>query len=178
MHQPHNAWVEPYDLFVSYAHDDGWQLIEPLVEYIKQKHLEFSPAGPLEVFFDKRSIPTGRFWEVEIRTGLRQSKMFLAVISPNYLRADMPGRPNWCRREWDEFIRLESSRQFQQGVWPGEAVVPMFIIAPKDIEQSLPDSSRKWWAQMQQRQGVDRRLHFAADALLNVLAHCLPLRQV
>ncbi len=31
---------------------------------------------------------------------------------------------------------------------------------------------------MQQRQGVDRRLHFAADALLNVLAHCLPLRQV
>lgn len=124
------SWDEPYDLFISYAHADGVANIEPVVEQVETEHAGFSPSNPLKVFFDKRSIANASFWEQEIRKALRQSKMMLAFISPDYLRPDTPERPNWCRREWDEFVRVETTRQYTAGVWPGEAIVPVFLVAP------------------------------------------------
>jgi len=62
-----------------------------------------------EHFFDKKSIITGDYWESKIRQGLRSSRLFLAVLSPNYFASE------WCRKEWTEYLRLEHGLSRSEG---------------------------------------------------------------
>ncbi len=143
---------EPYDLFVSYARADNQQgLVTSLVEQIKEEHRLFSPSDPLVVFFDTDSIEFGQPWPEQIRKGLRQSKVMLAIVSENYFKSE------WCRREWEEYLRVEQSRRF-----PGEAITPVFIIAPKDLDArftgataDFPSHARGWWDDLNARPGIE-----------------------
>jgi len=140
-----NSWIEPYDLFVSYAHSDNADgLVTELVRIVAEQHQAFSPSEPLKVFFDSDSIRAGADWEKEIRTGLRQSKIMLAVVSPAYFESE------WCRKEWDEFRIINAAKTY-----PGDPLTPVFVAAPQDLGANITDEIREWWDGITKYQGIE-----------------------
>lgn len=141
-----NAWVEPYDLFISYARKDNEtdaRMVSALVEIIEADFVHFSPSLPLNVFFDKKSILDMQYWQDVLKKGLRQSKVMLAVLSEAYFQSE------WCRREWEEYILVEQARTY-----PGEALTPIFIIAPEALIKIVPPSAKDWWDNVTARNAV------------------------
>ena len=120
-----NEWVEPFDLFISYARkDNDSKMVSALVERIETDFAQFSPSLPLKVFFDKKSILDMQHWQGVLRKGLRQSKLMLAVLSEAYFASE------WCRREWEEYLLVEQARTY-----PGEALTPM-AFGPGSVSRS------------------------------------------
>ena len=117
-------------------------MISAFVEQLEADFLRFSPATPLKVFFDKKSIIDGQYWQNELRKGLRQSKVMIAFLSENYFRSE------WCRKEWEEYILVEQSRTY-----PGEALTPIFIV-PSDLATLVPPSARDWWENVTSRNAI------------------------
>ena len=78
---------DEYDLFISYAHADDRGAhagkVTALVEAIQADYLRVT-GTPLRVFFDTQEIRSMDAWEARILTGLRQSKMMVAILSPSY----------------------------------------------------------------------------------------------
>lgn len=103
----------------------------------------FSPSVPLKVFFDKNVILDGQYWQDVLRKGLRQSKVMIAFLSAAYFQSE------WCRREWEEYILVEQSRTY-----PGEALTPIFIVAPNNLATLVPPSARDWWDDVTRRNAV------------------------
>ena len=139
-----NEWSEPFDLFVSYARKDNEAgMVSALVETIETDFAHFSPSVPLRVFFDKKSILDMQHWQDVLKKGLRQSKVMLAVPSEAYFTSD------WCRREWEEYFLVEQARTY-----PGEALTPIFIVAPEELGRVVPASARDWWDDVTARNAV------------------------
>ena len=134
------------NVFISYARTDNAdepKMVSAFVEKLEADFLRFSPDRPLRVFFDKKSILDGQYWQDVIRKGLRQSKVMLAFLSPAYFASA------WCRKEWEEYVLVEQGRTY-----PGEALTPIFIVAPPDLEKHIPPSARDWWADVTSRNAV------------------------
>ncbi|MFG6158065.1 toll/interleukin-1 receptor domain-containing protein [Halomonas sp. 1390] len=93
-----------YDIFISYAHaDDRDGFISALRDTIEAEVTAFVERGVDVCFFDKSHIRTMADWEeATILSGLRSSRLLLAVLSPNYFLSP------FCWREWLEFTRLGS----------------------------------------------------------------------
>jgi len=107
----------PYDLFISYAHRDNPRgQISELRDAISQDFQKFAGRN-LTVFFDERDILSMADWEKHIAQGLSESRLFVAVLSPNYLAS------TYCRREWEEYVRYEAMRQCL-----GEGIAPIYFI--------------------------------------------------
>ena len=143
--QPKN-WVEQYDVFISYARKDNAgepPMVSAFVKRLEDDFAQFSPAVRLVPFFDKQSILDGQYWQDVIRKGLRQSKVMIAFLSEAYFHSE------WCRKEWEEYILVEQGRTY-----PGEALTPIFIVAPPDLEQRIPESAKDWWQDMTGRNAV------------------------
>jgi tetratricopeptide (TPR) repeat protein len=139
-----NEWVEPFDLFISYARKDNENgMVSALVERIEADFKLFSPSLPLKVFFDKKSILDMQHWQNVLKKGLRQSKVMLAVLSEAYFKSE------WCRREWEECILVEQARTY-----PGEALTPIFIVAPEDLSKVVPAEAQDWWNDVTGRNAV------------------------
>src|SRR5947209_20542650 len=99
-------------------------MVSALVEQIEADFAHFSPSLPLRVFFDKKSILDMQHWQDVLKKGLRQSKVMLAFLSRAYFESE------WCRREWEEYLLVEQARTY-----PGEALSPIFIIAPSELDK-------------------------------------------
>ncbi len=141
---PWNLWVEPFDLFISYSRkDNAAAMVSALVETIETDFAQFSPSVQLKVFFDKKSILDMQHWQDVLKKGLRQSKVMLAVLSEAYFSSE------WCRREWEEYILVEQARSY-----PGEALTPIFIVAPEALSKLVPAAARDWWNDVTARNAV------------------------
>ncbi len=146
------SWIEPFDVFISYARRDNAEpekMVSAVVEELEADFARFAEGLKLNIFFDKKSILDGQYWQSQIYKGLRQSKSMLAFLSPAYFESE------WCLKEWDEYIRLEQSRTF-----PGEALTPIFVIAPQDIEQKLNPAGKLRYEAAVQRNGVVELIPF------------------
>ena len=107
----------PYDLFVSYAHRDNARgQVRELRDAILEDFHKFA-GRDLRIFFDDHDIPSMAGWEKSIAQGLRESHLFLAVLSPSYFASP------YCRREWEEYVRYEAMRQCL-----GEGVAPVYFV--------------------------------------------------
>jgi hypothetical protein len=92
---------QSYDIFISYAHADNQEgRVDELVEQIRNIHRE-NYHDHLHIFYDREGIKTADDWEHRILTGLKQSKVMIAVVTPNYFESD------FCRKEWKHFIDQE-----------------------------------------------------------------------
>ena len=135
----------PYDLFISYAHQDNSRgQVRELRDAILEDFQKFSGRN-LSIFFDEHDIPSMTDWDKRIAQGLRESRLFLAIISPNYFAS------TFCRREWDEYVRYEAMRQCL-----GEGVAPVYFIElpgldGPGIEQNIAAAV----AEMRKRQWCD-----------------------
>ncbi|MDZ4693290.1 toll/interleukin-1 receptor domain-containing protein, partial [Terricaulis sp.] len=108
---------------------------------------------PIKVFFDKEDIASDEDWERRISQGLRSSSLFIAFLSPNYLASAM------CRREWDEYLRLEHT--LARG---DDGIKQVYFVEIPDLfgdEASLArfDESRRAWITDMRR----RNLHHSFD---------------
>jgi tetratricopeptide (TPR) repeat protein len=113
----------PYDLFISYAHRDNVRgQVRELRDAINDNFEGFA-GRPLKIFFDEDDIPTMAAWEQRIAKGLDESRLFLAVLSPNFFASD------YCRREWEEYTRYEAMRQCL-----GEGVAPVYFVELPGLE--------------------------------------------
>jgi TIR domain len=75
------------DVFISYAHEDnqdGW--VTALKKRLTEKLNPFL-AGRAEVWFDDRIKP-GVYFKQEIQQKLRDTAIFVAVVSPSYLESE------------------------------------------------------------------------------------------
>lgn len=119
-----------FHLFVSYARADnvnGW--VTTLVEKLMEQFTADGAPEPLRPFFDKDAIRGGDDWESRILTSLRQSRAFLAILSPNYFASD------WCRREWAWWTRHEMHRHcIRDGAAPIYFITVDGFPAPKSSE--------------------------------------------
>jgi len=98
-----------HHLFLSYSRKDnipkhgtgeGW--ITAFYRRLQAQH-KAAAGHELKIFFDTEEIDHGSDWKTRLGQGLRTSRLFLAFLSPNYMRS-----PN-CRWEWEEYLRREHS---------------------------------------------------------------------
>jgi tetratricopeptide (TPR) repeat protein len=135
-----------YDVFVSYAHADnldGW--VTALVETLQAEHAKFTPT-PLSIFFDLEEIRTMDDWEHRIYRGLRNAKVMLTVLSPNYFKSP------YCRMEWERY--LENELTFST---TGEGIAPIYTVTVPRFEVAAEASADLWSANLRRRQFLDLR---------------------
>ena len=97
-----------YELFISYSRKDneprnaddtcGW--VTALRDEILADHRRFS-TEPLRIFFDSSAIRDMDDWRQRILQGLRQSRILLVCLSPNYFKSD------YCRWEFEEYAQRQ-----------------------------------------------------------------------
>ncbi len=137
--------MEPYDLFISYAHEDnrdGW--VEGLVAAINREHNQFTPTR-LRAFLDTQNIRTMDDWEHRILGAIQSSKVMLIVVSPAYFSSP------YCKKEWDLFTDQEVGHA---GV--GVLVAPIYATTVPELED--PKAERSEWArEVCRRQWLDLR---------------------
>ncbi len=119
----------PHHLFLSYARADdvaavnsvgeGW--VSAFVAELKRRHAAYS-GRELRIFFDQLSIDEGRDWQLELGRGIRESALFLAFLSPNYVTSKN------CLWEWEQYLRREHSAARGH-----DGVTPVYFIAPADL---------------------------------------------
>lgn len=139
---------EPFDLFISYAHEDNrgehTGKVTAIRDAILEHHRLAFPNDPLHIFYDEVDIVTGDYWKSKIFTGLERSAVMVAVLSPGYFKSV------WCRKEWEAFAELELQRTY-----PGEAISPIYIIEHPDFEIDEAKMMDGWLRDMKNRQYVE-----------------------
>ena len=118
-----------HHLFLSYARTDnqpvppatcGW--VAAFNARLEQRHRAFS-GQKLEIFYDAESLREGDDWETRIGQALRSSQLLLAFLSPAFLKSE------WCRREWEEYLRLEHSLSRSEG-----GIVPVYFAYAPELD--------------------------------------------
>ncbi len=145
--------IPDHDLFVSYAHADdagGW--VTAFVAAVVEEHARFT-ARPLSVFFDRDDIRSMDQWEHRILTGLRTSRVMLAVLSPAYFASA------YCRKEWEIYLENELARAL-----PGEGVAPIYVVTVPSFDDAAAAALDRWLDNLRRRQYVDLRPWFPEGA--------------
>lgn len=118
-----------YHVFISYARKDneprradgrGW--VHLFKRRLEAQYL-VATGRALRVYLDEERIENGDHWETSIKDALRQSRILIAVLSPNYLASSI------CRMELEEYIRHE-----QTATPGGEGVRPIYFATVPELE--------------------------------------------
>jgi tetratricopeptide (TPR) repeat protein len=147
----------PYDLFVSYSRrDNRLARVTQLVDRIKVDFFSFA-GRRLEVFLDLNDIQGMDDWQQKIRQSLRESQLFLAVLSPNYLASP------YCRWEWEDYVRYEAMRQCLS-----RGIAPVYFASLPDATARKSDQAlARWIDEIEKRQAWDlRSWHEAGEPAL------------
>src|SRR5260370_28437428 len=124
----------PKDLFISYSRRDNEQgRVTELVERIR-RDFEIVAGRPLRVFFDHEDIEAMNDWQNRILDGLRESRLLLVLVSPNYLKDE------YCEWEFTEYLNLEAARSFI-----GEGIAPVYCIEVPGWDDKKFDSQSAPW---------------------------------
>ena len=137
---------DTYHLFLSYCRRDdvamhlgdmGW--VSAFCEELKRRHKKYS-GRELKIFFDTEAIGEGRDWRRELGTGIRQSRLFLAFLSPHYITSEN------CLWEWEEYLLREHS-----AARGDDGLTPIFFVAPDDLRLAENQRILDWLAEMEQK---------------------------
>jgi tetratricopeptide (TPR) repeat protein len=150
-----------YDLFISYSRRDNTRhQVAALAEQIKAAYRAFA-GHELKIFFDIREIHGMDDWRQKIQRSLRESHLFLAVLSPSYLASP------YCRWEWEDYVRYEAMRQCL-----GEGVAPVYFITLPDAADPVTDRViGRWLHEIHRRQTFDLRPWYDAGEKALQQAH-------
>jgi len=95
---------DPYDVFISYSHADK-ELAKRIFHELEGE-LKFGQKKA-KVFFDEKDTMSGQYYDETIRHAIRQSKIMIVLVSPNYY-----SKLGWCHREWQEFVNWSVGRSY------------------------------------------------------------------
>ncbi|HLG16227.1 MAG TPA: toll/interleukin-1 receptor domain-containing protein [Blastocatellia bacterium] len=143
-----------FEIFLSYARRDnlpasgdiGW--VTALRDHIIEDHRRFS-TEPLRVFLDTTEIRDMDDWRHRILGALRQSRILLVCLSPNYFASDS------CRWEWEEYTR----RQVHQLLGSESIAAVYFAEAPRAEAQN-----HEWYDSVLRGNYTDIRPWFSEGA--------------
>ena len=114
----------PYDLFISYARRDNTDgRVTELVERIADDYRQLS-RKELRYFFDVHDIHGMDDWLHTILEGLKESQLFLLVLSPAYLKS------KYCEWEIVEYLKYESARAVS-----GEGIAPIYVVTIPGLDE-------------------------------------------
>jgi hypothetical protein len=146
-----------YDLFISYSRRDNQQSrVTELVERIQADFAAFA-GRPLVPFFDVTEIHDMDDWRHLILQGLRESRLFLACLSPSYLQSE------YCEWEFNEYLKHEIGRAYF-----GEGVALIYFVeVPGWENRGFEQQCAAWVAELRRRQHFDLRpwLHAGQECL-------------
>jgi tetratricopeptide (TPR) repeat protein len=136
-----------YDIFISYSRSDNTKnQVAKLVERIAKEFHVFA-GRPLRPFFDTREISGGEFWQDKILSGLKDSRLMLACLSPAHLASQ------WCEWEFNEYQKYELARAFL-----GQGMAPVYFVQVPGFETAdFETTCAKWVAELRRRQHYDLR---------------------
>ncbi|MFI5459891.1 MAG: toll/interleukin-1 receptor domain-containing protein [Isosphaerales bacterium] len=114
----------PCDVFVSYSRRDNTNgRVTELVEHIAGDDRQLCGEALL-YFFDKHDIQGMNVWRHTILDGLKQSHLFLLVLSPEYQTSP------YCEWEIVEYLKYESARAVL-----GEGVAPIYFVTIPALDE-------------------------------------------
>ena len=136
-----------YDLFISYARADNHEgRVTQLVDRIRADFPRYANR-PLTAFFDHHSIQGMEDWRQSIYQGLRESRLFLACLSPAYIASDN------CEWEFVEYQKREiASAHGVAGVAP-----IYFVQVPGWDDKDFDQRCKEWVTDLRRRQRFDLR---------------------
>jgi tetratricopeptide (TPR) repeat protein len=136
-----------YDLFISYSRSDNQRgQVAELKAQIESSFRAFA-GREIRFFFDTQEIQGMDDWRQKIQHSLRESHLFLAILSPNYIASP------YCQWEWEDYVRYEAMRQCL-----GEGVAPVFFVTlPDAATTQLDPAIVRWMDEINQRQTFDLR---------------------
>jgi hypothetical protein len=137
-----------FDLFIGYAHaadrGESGEKVAALVEAVKIDYLRVTAAA-LKVFFDTHAIGSMNDRQARMLSGLRQSKMIVAVLSPPYFASD------YCRKEAKIYLEdgpTTAKRQADAGPENAAYTRDLFVTYCRmaDLAETQPnsDDDRIW----------------------------------
>ncbi len=140
-----------YDVFISYARFDEnlHGTVAKLIDGMQTRFREIT-GWELRVFVDVKEVRAANLWKDRILDALERSAIFIAVYTPSYLTSE------WCCREWDTFLALESSRKEWYQLLPYESLI-FPVIADSSTShppQSLTPQSQRRWEEIHSRQAI------------------------
>ena len=140
----------PFDLFISYSRrDNAAGRVTEFVRRIAADYRTFA-GEELQYFFDTKEIQGAEDWRHRILAGLKQSKLFLLILSPNYLKSD------YCQWEIIEYLKYEAARAVQ-----GQGVTPIhFVEIPGLDGPEFQREANDWLMQVRRRNDWDLRPWF------------------
>jgi tetratricopeptide (TPR) repeat protein len=140
----------PYHLFISYSRRDNEHgRITEFVERIG-RDFECIVGSALRPFFDLTDIQGMDDWRHRILQGLRESRLMLAFVSPQYLQSE------YCEWEFNEYVKNEVARALV-----GEGVAPIYFVdVPGWQDKDFDQRSAEWVAELRRRQHFDLRPWF------------------
>ena len=119
-----------YDVFLSYAHKDvdGHPEREHYLRALKDG-IERLAGKPL-VFLDSESIQPGETWNSKIMIGIHSCRVFLCLLSRNYLNSE------YCKREYLWWCQKE----LRQGRLRKMTLPVYYVQFPEDLEDVAASS--------------------------------------
>ncbi len=135
----------PYDLFISYSRKDNQTgRVSELKNQIDADYLTYT-GEELHAFFDLTDIHAMDDWRNRILEGLRESKLLLLVLTPEYLKSP------YCEWEIVEFLKYEHSRFVQ-----GQGVAQIYFVEIPGLDDpGFEQQCAAWVARVRQRNHVD-----------------------
>ncbi len=112
-----------YDVFISYARKDNKEgRIDDVINEVGKRYLVHGKV--LNIFYDLPELKIGDLWWDKIKDAIRHSKVFIAIISPNYMESEV------CRQEWNEFVshQLDWHKANEDLLSGKDSIIPSFII--------------------------------------------------
>ena len=136
-----------YDLFISYSRRDNRDgRITELVDRIREDFPRYADRE-LNPFFDRHSIQGMEDWRQSIFQGLRESRLFLACLSPAYIESD------YCEWEFIEYQKREIA-----SAHGAEGVAPIYFVeVPGWEDKDFEKRCKEWVAELRRRQHFDLR---------------------
>jgi hypothetical protein len=132
------------DIFISYSRLDNKEgQVDALCKHLEASYKEFS-GRTLRYFLDSSTINGMDDWRNKVQEHLRDSRLFLAILSPNYIKSE------YCRWEWEDFVRYEAMRQCL-----GDGVAPVFFLKLEEATSSTESSIASWIQEIRRRQRFD-----------------------
>lgn len=95
------------DVFLSYSRRD--------IGIVRRLKSKLEDRG-LKVWFDKTDIPEGESWEAKIRKGIKNTRIFVPILSKNIEEEYMV--PHEYRTEWNIACEIAEKMGGRKFIWP------------------------------------------------------------
>ena len=132
-----------HHVFFSYARadnaEDNNHFITRFHDLLRNEHKAVT-GRELKTFFDTEAIDEGERWKTRLGQGLRDSRLFVAFLSDNYLKSEV------CRWEWEHYLLTEHTAARGE-----DGVVPLYFIPIDDLGKESEAQLAEWINEIKQR---------------------------